>query len=80
MTLHLHLDHDRRVYLTLSCDHCGAPFTCYDDACYSYTSLRNEAVYAGWRAGPRPEQAHHCPRCVRSLATPANQIPHLAAR
>ena len=48
MALHLNLDHQGRVYFALSCDGCGAVFTCYDDGCYRFASLRTEAVFAGW--------------------------------
>lgn len=64
MALHLNLDHQGRIYYALSCDACGAMFTCYDDGCYSFASLRTEAVFAGWDAGTRPEQTHHCPSCL----------------
>jgi hypothetical protein len=69
MALHLNLDHDSRVYFSLSCDSCGAMFNCYDDACYSFASLRMEAVFAGWDAGQRPENAIRCPSCLRHMAT-----------
>jgi hypothetical protein len=51
MALHLHLDHAGRVYFALSCNGCGRAFSCYDDACYSFTSLRSTALFAGWDAG-----------------------------
>lgn len=66
MTLHLNLDHDDRVYFALACDGCRNCFASYDDACYSFASLRTEAVFVGWDAGPRPDQPHFCPSCVRS--------------
>jgi hypothetical protein len=69
MALHLNRDHQGRVYFTLSCDGCGAVFTCYDDGCYNVASLRAEAVFAGWDAGQRPEQAHHCPSCLTTGTT-----------
>ena len=69
MALHLNLDHQDRVYFGLSCDGCGAMFTCYDDGCYSFASLRAEAVFAGWDAGARPEHPHHCPSCLTTAAT-----------
>src|SRR5438046_10107642 len=69
MALHLNLDHQGRVYFALSCDGCGAMFTCYDDGCYSFASLRTEAVFAGWDAGQRPEQTHRCPSCLTTGAT-----------
>ncbi len=65
MTLHLSLDNDSRVYYTLTCTQCSARFRCFDDACYSFATLRVEAVFAGWDAAARPEQPHYCPRCVR---------------
>jgi hypothetical protein len=68
MTLHLNLDHDSHVYFVLTCDHCGLPFICYDDACYDFSSLRAEAVYTGWDAAARPEQPTYCPTCVRTGA------------
>jgi hypothetical protein len=70
MALHLNLDHHARVYFALSCDGCSAVFTCYDDGCYSFASLRTEAVIAGWDAGQRPEQTHRCPSCL-TTGTPA---------
>jgi hypothetical protein len=73
MTLYLNLDQDRRAYFTLTCDRCAAPFVCYDDACYSLASLCTEAIFAGWDAGPRPEQPHRCPDCARARPTPAHQ-------
>jgi hypothetical protein len=65
MALHLNLDHDGRVYFTLSCDDCQGVLRIFDDACYSFAALRNTAVFAGWQAGPRPEQPHRCPACLR---------------
>ena len=44
MALHPNLDHDSRIYLTLTCDGCSARFDCYDNACYNVTSLRTEAA------------------------------------
>ena len=74
MALHLNLDADGRVYFALTCDRCRVPFDSYDDACYSVASLRMAAIFAGWDAGRRPEQPHHCPSCLRtrdgSLASP----------
>lgn len=55
MALHLNLDRDSRVYLALTCDDCATRFACYDDACYSFSSLRTEAILAGWDVGIRPE-------------------------
>jgi hypothetical protein len=69
MALHLNLDHQGRAYFALSCDGCGVTFTCYDDGCYNFASLRAEAVFAGWDAGQRPEQAHHCPSCLTTGTT-----------
>jgi hypothetical protein len=69
MALHVNLDHQGRVYFALSCDGCGAVFTCYDDGCYSFASLRTEAVFAGWDAGQRPEQTHRCPSCLTTGTT-----------
>jgi hypothetical protein len=65
MALHLNLDRDSRAYFCLTCDGCATRFTCYDDACYSFTSLRTEAVLAGWDVGIRPEHAARCPSCIR---------------
>ncbi|MGI5240290.1 hypothetical protein [Dactylosporangium sp. CA-139066] len=79
MTLHLNLDHDSRVYFTLTCDRCGLPFVCYDDACYGFSTLRTEAVYAGWDAAARPEQPTYCPSCVHTGAPAANVQPAEAA-
>jgi hypothetical protein len=67
MALQLNLDHNNRAYYTLTCDRCAAPFVCYDDASYSFTSLRTAATFAGWDIGARPELPHHCPTCVRRL-------------
>src|SRR5690242_13086737 len=77
MALHLNLDHQGRVYFALSCDGCGAVFTCYDDGCYRFASLRMEAVFAGWDVGQRPEQTHRCPSCLTTgtPAGPANARP-----
>jgi hypothetical protein len=75
MALHLNLDHQGRVYFALSCDGCGAVFTCYDDGCYSFASLRTEAVFAGWDAGQRPEQTHYCPSCVAACGRDAAGAP-----
>jgi hypothetical protein len=72
MALHLNLDTSGRVYFTLSCDDCQATFTCYDDACYGFVSLRTEAVYAGWDAGTRPEHPQHCPDCLRKQTSQNN--------
>lgn len=69
MALHLNLDHQGRVYFALSCDGCGAMFTCYDDGCYNSASLRTEAVFAGWDAGQHPEQTHYCPSCLTTGIT-----------
>ncbi|GAA4260402.1 hypothetical protein [Dactylosporangium darangshiense] len=79
MTLHLNLDHDSRVYFSLTCDRCGLPFACYDDACYEFTSLRDEAVYAGWDAATRPGQPTYCPACVRTDVPATNPEPAVAA-
>jgi len=54
MALHMSLDHDGRVYFTITCDTCQQPLLNFDDACYSYPALRVEAVFAGWEAGDRP--------------------------
>ena len=64
MVLHLNLDRDGRVYYTITCNRCQRPFVCFDDGCYSFASLRLEATLAGWQAGRRPDQPHHCPACV----------------
>jgi hypothetical protein len=69
MALHLNFDHNSRSYLTVTCDGCSARFLCYDDACYNFTSLRTEAVFAGWDVRPRPEQPDYCPSCVRQRNT-----------
>ena len=37
MALHLNLDHESRLFLTLTCDGCSTIFLCFDDACYSFT-------------------------------------------
>jgi len=73
MTLYFNLDQDSRAYFTLICDHCAAPFTCYDDACYNLASLCSAAIFAGWDAEPRPEQPNRCPDCARTTPTPADQ-------
>jgi hypothetical protein len=80
MALHLNLDHQGRVYFALSCDGCGAVFTCYDDGCYSFASLRTEAVFAGWDAGQRPEQTHRCPSCLATGAPAARPAPDRRAQ
>jgi hypothetical protein len=80
MALHLNLDHQGRVYFALSCDGCGAVFTCYDDGCYSFASLRTEAVFAGWDARQRPEQTHRCPSCLATGATAARPAPDRRAQ
>jgi len=75
MALHLNLDRDSRVYLSLSCDDCATRFACYDDACYSFPSLRTEAILAGWDVGIRPEHAACCPSCLRQSSVRAPQSP-----
>jgi hypothetical protein len=77
MALNLNLDQDNRGYFTLTCDGCSARFVCYDDACYTFTSLRLEAVIAGWDAGPRPEEPDYCPSCVRNRTTTESPQDHL---
>jgi hypothetical protein len=67
--LHLKLDRDGRVYFTLTCNGCTAPFVCYDNACYTFASLRLAAVFAGWDAAPRPEQPSFCTSCIRTRDT-----------
>jgi hypothetical protein len=74
MALHRNLDHQGKVYFALSCDGCGATFTCYDDGCYSFASLRTEAVFVGWDAGQRPEQTHYCPSCVATGTTAGQRL------
>lgn len=83
MALQLHLDHDCRVYFAVSCNGCGRRFACYDSACYSFTSLRHAALFAGWDVGARPEQEHHCPACSRSrqfTATPTRLLAPVPSR
>jgi hypothetical protein len=66
MTLYVKVDHHGQVYFALSCNSCGVPLVCFDDACYDLASLRAAAVFAGWDAGQRPGDAHRCPSCVRT--------------
>jgi hypothetical protein len=75
MALHLNLDRNDRVYFALTCDECAARFACYDDACYSFPSLRTEAILAGWDVGIRPENAAHCASCVRRTLARTEQPP-----
>jgi hypothetical protein len=63
MALHLNLDTGGRVYFTITCDDCHELFACYDEGCYSFQTLRAEAVFAGWDAPTRPERPHYCPGC-----------------
>jgi hypothetical protein len=67
VAVQLRLDRTGRVYFTLTCDACQDVFTCYDDACYSFESLRTEAMFAGWDAPARPEQRYLCPNCLISV-------------
>jgi hypothetical protein len=76
MALYLKVDHHGQVYFALSCDSCGLPLVCFDDACYDLASLRAAAVFAGWDAGQRLEAAQRCPSCLRA---PNHDPPLLAA-
>jgi hypothetical protein len=64
MAVHLKPDSTGKVYFIVTCDACRRVFTCYDQACYSFESLRTEAVFAGWDAPARPEQRCFCPDCL----------------
>jgi hypothetical protein len=63
VAVQLRFDSNGTVYFSLTCDSCHKVFTCYDNACYNFESLRTEATFAGWDTPPRPEHRKSCPGC-----------------
>lgn len=67
MSCRVWYDQDQQPYYELTCDDCGAQFTCYDDSCYDWPLLCRAAMYTGWDTHHgRPDGPHHCPTCQRT--------------